>query len=56
MRDEPLGLMVGPFGAAFAYEVFANGQRIAMLGNFDTLGMRLPTAQVFPLPQQPGRR
>ena len=51
--NEPLGLLVGPFGAAFAYEVFANGLAVGKLGEFSNLGVRLPTVGVFPLSGQP---
>ena len=49
LSGEPLGLMVGPFGAAFGYEVFADGVRIGSLGGFRPAELRLPTVAVFPL-------
>ena len=51
--NEQLGLMVGPFGTAFAYEVFANGVRIGKLGELSSFGARLPTVSVLPLAGQP---
>ncbi|MCX6595551.1 MAG: SpoIIE family protein phosphatase [Acidobacteria bacterium] len=51
--SEPLGLLVGPFGSAFAYEVFADGQRIGSVGGFRPTELRLPTVAAFPLPPQP---
>ncbi len=51
--NEPLGLLVGPFGTGFAYEVFANGLPVGKLGEFSNLGVRLPTVGVFPLTGQP---
>ena len=53
-NSEPLGLLVGPFGAAFAYEVFADGVRIGSLGGFRPTELRLPTVAVFPLSQPRG--
>lgn len=41
--------MVGPFGGLFAYEVSLNGRRVGAVCTFDSLGMRLPTAEVFAL-------
>ena len=49
MLNEPIGLMAGPFGSAFAYEVFADGQRIGSLGGFRATELRLPAVAVFPL-------
>ena len=49
LTDEPLGLLAGPFGSAFAYEVFADGQRIGSLGGFCATELRLPAVAVFPL-------
>ena len=47
---DPMSLLAGPFGNAFAYEIFANGQRFASFGRFDTPGLRLPAVAVFPFP------
>ena len=49
LLNEPIGLMAGPFGSAFAYEVFADGQRIGSLGGFRATELRLPAVAVFPL-------
>lgn len=53
--SEPLGLLVGPFGSAFAYEVFADGRRIGSLGGFRPTELRLPAVAVFPLLPPTGR-
>ena len=52
--SEPLGLLVGPFGSAFAYEVFADGRMIGSLGGFRPTELRLPWVAVFPLPPPNG--
>jgi sigma-B regulation protein RsbU (phosphoserine phosphatase) len=48
--NEPIGLLAGPFGAAFAYEVYADGKKIGSLGGFGATELRLPTVAVYPLP------
>ena len=48
--NEPIGLLAGPFGAAFAYEVYADGKQIGSLGGFGATELRLPTVAVYPLP------
>ncbi len=54
--NEPLGLLAGPFGSAFAYEVFADGQRIGFLGGFGATELRLPAVAVFPLSRPTGSK
>ena len=56
MLNEPLGLLAGPFGSAFAYEVFADGQRIGSLGGFRATELRLPAVAVFPLSRPTGSK
>lgn len=51
---EPLGLLVGPFGSAFAYEVFADGRKLGSLGGFRPTELRLPAVAVFPLQRPTG--
>ncbi len=48
--NEPIGLLAGPFGAAFAYEVYADGKKIGSLGGFGATELHLPTVAVYPLP------
>jgi phosphoserine phosphatase RsbU/P len=49
LTNEPIGLLAGPFGAAFAYEVFADGKKIGSLGGFSATELRLPSVAVYPL-------
>ncbi len=54
--QEQIGLLVGPFGSAFAYEVFADGQRIGSLGGFRATELRLPAVAVFSLARPTGQK
>ena len=56
MPSVPLGLLVGPFGSAFAYEVFADGRKIGSLGGFRATELRLPTVAVLPLTRPTGEK
>ncbi len=56
MPNEPLSLLAGPFGAAFAYEVYADGQKIGTFGGFRATELRLPAIAVFPLSRPTGSK
>ena len=56
LANEPIGLLAGPFGAAFAYEVYADGKKIGSMGGFSATELRLPSVAVYPLPPPNGSK